>query len=146
MNERFLEYLRRIGLTETLVQRVEDIYDLYARFCPEEISGIFVTDYVTKEGAREYENLWFFSNSYSMEAQAFIRTYRMDLMSIGRRVQYVKITKENFDFVEATKDSRINVQFTLAGAQFYGDLRASGNNCDYLMRVLSDHVMQNMAK
>ena len=146
MTEKFLDYLESIGLTETLAQRVMSIHDFYARLCPEKIAGTFVTEYFTEEGEREYGSLWFFSESYGMEALDFIRKDHFDIMHMGQRVQYVEVTKENYDFVEATKESRLRVQFTLKGGQFYGDLKASGNNCDYLAEILKEHVMRNLAK
>ncbi len=58
MKDEFLEYLESIGMTKTLCKRVETIYAFYTEICPDEITDIFITDYIKEDGTREYQNLW----------------------------------------------------------------------------------------
>jgi len=72
MKEDFVKYLDSIGITNAFRKRIETIYDFLREICPDEITGIFISDYLTHDGEREYENLYFFSEKYIMEAKRFI--------------------------------------------------------------------------
>lgn len=144
MKEQFLDYLKAIGLTETLVERVVGIYGFYTRLCPEDITGLFVCDYRTNDGGREYESLWFFSRSYSMEAKGFIHRDDFDMMATGLKLVHVQVVKEHYDFQRARPESRLNVRFHLSAEGFYGQLKASSENCDFLKAILREHVIPNL--
>ncbi len=61
MKQEFVDYLKSIGIKAgSLLDQIESIYEFYLEMCPDEITDIFVTDYIDSEGKREYENLWFF--------------------------------------------------------------------------------------
>ena len=143
MKEEFIEYLKSIGLTETLCKRIETIYEFYNDVCPDEITGIFVTDYITRDGSREYETLWFFSEKYAMEAKQFIKKDDFDITPIKNRIQYWRIEKQNYDFKKATEKSRLYLEFTL-DTGISGDFKASKENCDYLRNIILKYVLPNL--
>ncbi len=60
MKKGFANYLKTIEGTKSLIDRVRVIYEFYKKLCPEDIEDIFVTDYLTEDKTRNYENLWFF--------------------------------------------------------------------------------------
>jgi hypothetical protein len=64
--------------------------------CPAEITGMFVTDYIKEDGAREYENLWLFPQTYCMEAKQFITKDDFDIAPIRSRIHYWNIRKQDF--------------------------------------------------
>jgi len=78
--KKFIPYLQRIGIkTKSLFDRIESIYNVFSKMCPEEIMDIFITDYIKDDGTREYESLWFFSATFCLEAKQFITKYDLDI-------------------------------------------------------------------
>jgi len=143
MKEEFIEYLKFIGLTETLCKRIEAIYKFYRDLCPDEITGIFVTDYTMGDGSREYENLWFFSEKYAMEAKQFIIKDDFDITPIKNGIHYWRIQKQEYDFKKATEKSRLYLEFRL-GTGISGEFKASKENCDYLRDIILKYVLPNL--
>lgn len=72
MKEKFDTYIEIIGIKGELIDRIKTICEQYKEISTEEITDIFVTDYINKDGSREYENLWLFSDDCCMEANNFI--------------------------------------------------------------------------
>lgn len=143
MKEEFTGYLKSIGITETFRKRIETIYEFYGNICPDEIGGIFVTDYIKEDGSREYQNLWFFSPKYCMEAKLFITTDDFDITPIQKRVYYWTVEKKNYDFKKATEKSRLHLKITL-DAGIKGDLKASKGNCDHLRNIILRYIAPNL--
>lgn len=143
MREEFTKYLESIGITKALCERIETIYKFYQERCPDEITGIFITDYMKEDGSREYENLWFFSEKFTMEAKQFITKDDFDLTPIKKRVYYWKIQKQDYDFKKATEKSRLYLQFYL-DTKIEGDFKAAKENCDYLREIILKYVAPNL--
>jgi hypothetical protein len=146
MKKEFMDYLGSIDIKgEVLIDRIESIYEFYKEMCPDEIVDIFVTDYIDSEGGREYENLWFFSDKYIMEAKEFAAGKDdFDITPIKDRVKYCKIQKKDYDFKEAIEKSRLRLEFTFG---FFGarcDFKAAKENCDALRDIILKHVKPNM--
>jgi hypothetical protein len=117
MQEGFTQYLSSIGIGGPIANRVEEIYAFYdeiLRRIGDEIQDIFMTDYIQQDGIRQYENLWFFSDKFVMEAKLFINKDDFDFFYLKQRVDYLRVTKENYDFKEATEQSRLNVEWHAA--------------------------------
>lgn len=147
MKEEFKEYLASIGIGDTLQKRVAQIYQFYQKICPDEIRAIFVTDYLQADGTRVYENLWFFSERYCMEAKQFVTTDDFDIEPMKNKVTYVQIKKQEYDFEKATEKSRFNVIAYLsipALGALHGELKASKENCDYLKDILLKYIKPNL--
>jgi len=145
MKEEFSQYLRRIGITETFLGRIGTIYEFYDEICPDEITGIFVTDYIAEEGLREYENLWFFSQDYCMEAKRFTAEDDSDITPIQNRIRYYRVRKQDYDFKEAGDESRLHLFFGVP-PDVTGDLKASRENCDYLRDIILKYIAPNLKK
>ena len=146
MKEEFIKYLESIGITEALRKRIETIYEFYREICPSEITGISVTDYIKEDGAREYENLWFFSEKYCMEAKQFITKEDFDITPIQNRICRWAIQKKDYDFKKATEKSRLLLKFYF-GVELgvlIGELKASKENCDYLKDIILKYVVPNL--
>jgi len=143
MKKEFTKYLKEIGMSNTLCKRVEEIYEFYKEVCPEEITGIFVTDYIQLRVSREYENLWFFSSNYCMEAKDFQIEDDFDMETIQNRVNHWEIKKENYDFKKAIGKSRIHLEVGLdvtRGCEF----KASKENCDHLKKIFLKYIVPNL--
>jgi hypothetical protein len=143
MNMEFVAYLKAIGMTDILKQRVETIYDFYRKVCPEEIIDIFVTDFLNGDGGREYENLWFFSQSYTMEAKRFVSRDNFDMTPIRERIIYWSVEKQDYDFEKSTDKSKLHIQVNIDVDQI-GDLKASKENCDYLKVIFQKYILSNL--
>jgi hypothetical protein len=143
MKEEFIGYLKAIGMTDVLTGRVKTIYDFYRGVCPEEITDIFATDVFKEDGGREYENLWFFSQNYMMEAKRFISQDDFDMTPARKHINYWSVNKQDYDFQKATDKSRLYIKITF-DAVVVGELKASKNNCDYLREIFKKHVLSNL--
>ena len=143
MREEFRKYLKSIGITAALREKIEASYEFYKETCPDEITGIFITDYIKEDRTREYENLWFFSEKYSMEAKQFITKDDFDITPMQKRVHYWTIQRQDYDFKKATEKSRLYLSFKLdTGIQ--GGLKAAKENCDYLRDIILKYVAPNL--
>jgi hypothetical protein len=139
------EYLLSIGLTQTARQRVDEIHAFYRAVCPDEITGVFVTDFITEEGLREYQNLWFFSEHFCMEASGFMSKDWFDMALLKNAVVRWAIKRQDYDFERAGATSRLHLDIALLN-NVSGSLSASRENCDYLRDVLIRHIVPNMTR
>jgi hypothetical protein len=145
MKQKFIGYLESIGIKAVpLLGRIESIHEFYLEMCPDEIVDIFVTDYIDSEGKREYENLCFFSDGYTMEAKGFaMGKDDFDITPIKDRVKYYEIQKQDYDFKEATEKSRLTLHFSL-NTGVHGEFKASKENCDALRDIIFEYVKPNL--
>ncbi len=143
MKEEFKKYLEDVDIIGAIGEKVERIYDFYREICPDEITGIFITDYIKEDGERVYENLWFFSEKYCMEAKQFITTDDFDITPIKSRIIYWELKKQDYDFKKATEKSRLHLEFKL-DTGINGVLKASKGNCDYLRDIILKYIRTNL--
>jgi len=66
-----------------------------------------------------------------MEAKEFITKDMFDKTIWGNAILYWEITKQNYDFKQATDASRLVIHFR-STTDITGTLMASGANCDHL--------------
>lgn len=145
MEKEFITYLKSIGITEAIRKRIETIHEFYREICPDKITGIFVTNYMEEDGERMYENLWFFSENYCMEAKQFIAKDDFDITPIRSRIYYWTIRKQDYDFKKATEKSRLYLKFKLS-TRIEGEFKASKENCDYLREIFLKYVVPNLVE
>jgi hypothetical protein len=147
MKEDFKNYLLSVGITTKIeTERIEEIYQFYQGIGMEdEITGVFLTDYIQSDGTRIFENLWFFSKNFAMEAKQFLGNDDFDITSLHKRVDYWDIQKRDYDFKKATDKSRLNMSFGIDTGRG-GSLKASKENCDYLRDIFLKYVMSNLKK
>jgi len=143
MKQDFIKYLQSIDLTETLLQRIKVIHEFYKKLCPEKITGLFVSDYITMDGEKNYENLYFFSERYIMKAKHFIERDDFNMTLIKEKIYHLQIQKLDYDFNKATEKSRLYLEFILDTGMVY-NFKASKKNCDYLKNVLFQYVLPNL--
>ncbi len=137
---KFIPYLNEIDIvTRTLLKRIELIYKLVSDMCPDKIEDIFIDDYLNEDGTRGYEDLWFFSNLYCLEAKKFLTEINFDMTPIKQRIIYWSVKIQDFNFKESSEKSRFSLHFeTLRGVT--GDFKASKRNCDYLQVIISKYI------
>ena len=130
------KYLDSIGITGTLAARVLTIEALYTDRLGVQAEDIFVSEYVQQDDTRIYESLWFFSDSYIMEAKRFPRELRIDIVPIRDNIHYWSAELQDYQFSRTTKKSRMTIEITLGGGAI-GTLKASGANCKTLTGLVS---------
>lgn len=143
MKAEFVDYLETIGVSKRFIEKINGIYNIYKKLCTDKIAEIFVTDYMNEDGKREFENLFFFSKQYIMEAKQFAIRDEYDLMPIRNNIDRWELQIENYDFVKATSASRFNLKLNFR----YGlsaNFKASGENCDCLKDILVKYIRPNM--
>lgn len=143
MRTEFIKYLKSIGITKAHQERIEIIYECCKELCLNEITGIFVTDYIKQDGTREYENLWFFSDKNCMEAKQFISIDDFDITPLKKRINYLNIRKQDYDFKKATDKSRLFLKVGL-GFDITGEFKAAKENCDYLKEIILKYIKINL--
>lgn len=146
MKAEFERYLKSIGMTETFRERVETIYAFYAEICPDEITDIFVSEYIKEDKSREYENLWFFSSKHCMEAHNFVTTDNFDMDSMRNKVSTFTIEKRDYDFKKATEESRVHLKVNFPYTLRACEIKASKENCDYLKKILLKYFLPNFVE
>ncbi|MEA3338617.1 MAG: hypothetical protein U9R15_01495 [Chloroflexota bacterium] len=147
MQQKFIDYLESIGIKSgLLLDRIESIHAFYIGMCPGEIEDIFVTEYIDSDGKREYENMWFFSDRYIMDAKGFAAgSDEFVITQIRGKVAHFRIKKQDYDFKAATERSRLHlmVHFNTAAV---ANLTASKENCDALRDIILKYVKTNMER
>lgn len=143
MKKEFIRYLESIDITNALRERIETIYKFYQEIYPDEITDIFIADYIKEDGLREYESLWFFSKKNCMEAKQFITKEDFDVAPIKKRIYYWTIQKQNYDFKKATEKSRLYLRFELDTGVTCG-VKAAKENCDYLRKIILKYIVPNL--
>jgi hypothetical protein len=143
MEQRFISYLESIGITGTLVNRIESILSFYQDICSSKIEDIFVSEYLTEDGLRQYENLWLFSKKSAMEAKQFVTGDNYDDSVFNKKIIRWELSKIDYDFNKATEKSRAFLNIMIGGA-VSGVFKASKENCDQLLMVFKKHILPNM--
>ncbi len=140
--EKFDKYLRKVGITtKVLSDRVQFLYDVASKMCPEEIEQIFIVDNVKRDNTRTYESLWFFSKGFMLEAHNFEMEYKIDIMPI--RVIRVELELNNYNLKEAEEESRLKVYINFPG-DIIAELKAAKENCDVLMDIAFEYIMPKL--
>ncbi len=143
MKDEFSKYLDSIEAPQVVRGRVDQIHGFYQILCPEEITDLYISEYVEDSGRRQYESLWFFSSSYCMEALQFVSQVKLDMIGLHDSVYRWAATAAEYDFKKATSASRLSLDIEFGG-DLRGSLKASSENCDFLVGVLRQHLIPNM--
>lgn len=139
MKEEFNRYLKEIGITEDFYERSMQVLKLFSNLIDEDITDIFVSEYVDGEGKRNYDDMLLFTHRKIIEARQFLRAndYFINCtQSCPLSGFNVKTTEYHFE--EATEKSRLNMQ-AFFGSHLLINMKASGKNCDYLNGILKKY-------
>lgn len=142
MKAEWIEYLKTIGIKDLFLDRCKEIFNFYQQIYPDQIKDIFVTEYLDKEGNRQYESMWFFSETMVMEAKKFLEKDDFDSVPLNKQVKYWSVTKTEYDFIRATTKSRMVIKFGLLSG-IGGSLKASRENCDSLKSIFIKYIITN---
>ena len=146
MKTEFKEYLKDINMSDFLVARVEEVFNFYQLVHSDEITDIFVTDYLKEDGERIYESLWFFSQGYLMEAKGFMSKDEFDMSPLRKCVSYWSLEKKDYDFQKATVKSRLFIKVKFSELDISAQFKASKENCDYLKGLFHKYILPNFSQ
>lgn len=145
MKKEFVDYLKSIGITtKALFERIEEICEFCSEICPDEIVDIFVDEHIKEDGTREYEDLSFFSDKYSVGARQFLTKDDFIIAPIKRRIYSYIIQKQDYDFKKATEKSRLKIQINLGPGGVSGNFKASKENCGFLRDIILKYIKPNL--
>ena len=130
-------------MTKVDVARVDEVVKFYEAFSPEKVESMFVSEYTTEEGQKQFESLWMFSRHLLMEAKQFLLQDNFDFAPNDMGGEHLVIEKQEYDFQEAGEDSRLTLTFTLR-SDISAELKASGSNCDQLREICLRHFLPNL--
>lgn len=139
---KFNDYLKTIGMSNTLRDKVETIFNFYTEICKMEIKDLFVTDFFTSDGVRQYQNLWFFSDNSLMEAHDFVTTDKFDASPVSCNITRWELTKSDYDFYVTTDKSKLKIYIRF-NVDTYGELNAAKENCAYLLKIFEKYILSN---
>lgn len=146
MKTEFKDYLKDINMSDILVERVMEVFNFYQLVHANEITDIFVTDYLKEDGERVYESLWFFSQGYLMEAKGFMSKDEFDMSPLLKCVSYWSLEKKNYDFQKATVKSRLFIKIKFSELDINAQFKASKENCDYLKNIFHKYILPNFSR
>jgi len=78
-----------------------------------------------------------------MEAKSFASEDDRDIMVTTGTLKWVQMRSKSYQFEYASEASRMEVHF-MAGIEVGGSLKATGRNCDQLMKVVMDHLLPSL--
>lgn len=142
MKDEWIKYLENIGADGPFLEKVEAVASFYELIYPDQLEDILVTDYIDEDGQRQFENLWFFTQSLLLEAKNFLTQEDYDCAPFKNQIKYWDIKKKNYDFKASTPTSRFNLEFSLA-VGISAHMKVSGNNCDQLKHIFEKYIIPN---
>lgn len=146
MKSEHVQYLQSLGLSEILIERAKAVEVFYKTITNHEIDDVVVSEYLQPDGSRVYEGFWLFAGGYVLEAKSFAANDDYDLAPIKKSVRYWNIKKTDYDFNEATDNSRLTVRATLGMGGLGGvsiEIKASKKNCDHLKAIFLKYIIAN---
>ncbi len=144
MKKEFESYLSDVGMGGVLIERVRDIDTLVSSVLPEEVTHIFVGEYLDSEGTRQFENLYFLTPGYLVELRNFVSgdTTEFEVDLIRDSIINVMFVVKEYNFQQASDASRLNFRYTTG--PLGAELKASKGNCDHLFRIIRDCLLPNL--
>ena len=140
MKEEFNQYLNNIGIVSSLThERIEELIIMIRNLHSEEIIDILIGEYKNKEGGSEITGLGIYSENFVSIYGNFLHDNEFVIYNHKKPLKSIRFITENYDFLEATQDSKLGVYF---GEGFAG--RASGTNCDYLKAITYKYFLSSL--
>ena len=140
MNEKFLNYLKDIGITtQKLTDRIEELYQISVRMVGHEFDDILIEDIVKKNKERDYISVFFFSKDIIVIINNIYEAI-IDIIPVPNLIHglmRIRIRNESYDFIEANEDSRLFIELT--SNDLIIESRATSKNCDYLKDIFEKY-------
>jgi hypothetical protein len=122
-----------------IVDRIRQMLDFYEALGYQDYES-FASETIDDDGVRRFDSVWVFTEIGTMEAVLNQNDGdQLDGARLKDRLVRWAIKSRNYNFAEATAESRLAVQLWYTN-DIWGDLYATGSNCDRLLRLLRQHV------
>ncbi len=145
MKIEFVNYLNEIGITtETLINKIEEIYETFCKISPEDFIDIFVEDIMNKDNMREFLGISFFSENYLVSNPNFLAKESFIITSLKKDIYFIEIDKKDFNLDIAAETSRMSVEVQFSHAHW--SRKATGKNCEYLNKIVGKYLIPNIKK
>lgn len=106
----------------------------------ERVETVFLSDEIDDQGNRTFPSLWLFTRTTACEARIGGEAgEEFDGTRLAGRVFHWVARTSGFDMKKATDRSRMKLEIWFSD-DLWGDLRATGRNCERLTAVLQTHV------
>jgi hypothetical protein len=145
MKSEFVEYFEHINISRTLQNRISDLLDIAIDICPEEIIQLHLSNYIAEDGSNAYDSMWFFSETFCLEAKQFLTESNLDITPYKNLICYAKLFAEDFNFHEADESSKLILDFKMA-LDITGTMKATGENCSYLYNIYKKYFKPYLFK
>ena len=145
MKPEFQKYLKNIGVTLTIQTKVDHFYRLCRDMAFGNLLDIFVDDYLTVDKSRTYLGLSFYSKSCTFSISNFLTENKITITPHRMVQDSIGIIVENFDLKRANENSLMRVEL-YHGVADTGYYKASGKNCEFLLRILRKYAMPYIRK
>lgn len=138
------KYLNDIGVSEPIRERIEVVHSHIQKIIPSTIEDIFIVDYLEEDGTRVYQDMDFYSDKRLVSAMDFKRTVDIRTASI-LKIAFVQFLSKDYDFQLANSKSRLTVNFSVEYSDTIGgQLKATSQNCDYLMKIVQKYFIPRL--
>lgn len=143
MIPKFQLYLKKIGVTQPIQDRVEYFHSI----CHDMLFGIlfdiFIDDYLTDDRTRKYSDLTFFSQHFHFAISNFLTDDKILVMPYQTWLDCIHIKVDNYDLKKANDKSLMIVQI-YKDHNPTGIYKASQNNCEYLVQILRKYMRPSL--
>jgi len=144
MKPDFSTYLRETEMSKNIIDRVDEIFELYKSIFTEDIQDIFIEEWVDSEGNKSYYSLHFYSEKLDHEIANFLLNDNIFIVPFSNNVDDIRIERTNYNFNHpATDASKLVINMTLSGGTNNCELRATKQNCDQLVLILKKYYLKN---
>ncbi|MBX2905761.1 MAG: hypothetical protein KF744_06975 [Taibaiella sp.] len=145
MKIEFVAYLEKVGIIDGLLEKAKEVLDFYEGYLKVDVTDVFVSEYLSSDGSRNYESLWIFSKQYCGEAKFFLKEKDWDLDTIANNVSYFSVKCVDFSFgKDALSSSRVTLEFGFVPSNRNATLKASKENCEQIANILAKYVSANV--
>ncbi len=147
MEGKFSVYLREIDASQTMIQRVMELIEMYESILPkgEIIKDIFVEEYFSKTKEHEFLSLFFFTDKFQAIIPNFLNMDSISIYPSKGMVDYISIQNTNYDLKEAKRESEMTVVYSL-GVIVEMTIHATGKNCDILKEIIQTYLNSGFSK
>lgn len=126
------------------IKRISDYHDKFVHLIGSKPDDIFVAEYPTEKGQRQYTGVIFFYKNWVGEVENLTADDpNMWIAPLNKNIQYIGLIPKNFDFKVATSESRLNFNCKWRYGDFIFDYNASGHNCLHISELLKKHIFPN---
>ena len=135
-------YLSEIEIAGDLIIKIDRVIEFYQKILSDfKAEDIFVTDIISEDGAREYQNLWLLGPNIIAEAKRFNTSDDFDFVKYDReKILYWNLKKKNFDLESFNDESRLDISVSYR-SNISLSFKAARNNCIYLMEIMKKYFL-----